>query len=123
MVTGDGRVKVLDFGLAKLTQPPALEPKRPHSPLTMGSETMEGRILALPPYMSPEQAEGKPVEAHSRYFSFGAVLYEMIAGRPAFRRDTHLATLSAVLRGRTQATRAGAEGRLRPNWSGSSCAA
>ena len=97
MVTGDGRVKVLDFGLAKLTQPAGLNPAGAVT-LTMGAETMEGRIMGTPAYMSPEQAEGKPVEAHSDIFSFGAVLYEMIAGRPAFRRDTHLATLSAVLR-------------------------
>lgn len=87
MVTGDGQVKVVDFGLAKLAEP-----------LDGGDSTASAWIAGTPAYMSPEQAEGKKVDARSDIFSFGAVLYEMLTGRVVFRRDSTSATVAAVLR-------------------------
>jgi tRNA A-37 threonylcarbamoyl transferase component Bud32/tetratricopeptide (TPR) repeat protein len=95
MVTGDGRVKVLDFGLAKLTETPPAGPE--DSTLTERQSTELGLIVGTAAYMSPEQAEGKKVDARSDIFSFGSVLYEMLTGRRAFRRDSPALTLAAIL--------------------------
>jgi Tol biopolymer transport system component/predicted Ser/Thr protein kinase len=95
MVNDDGQVKVLDFGLAKLTERPAGVEE---VTLTARPETEEGAILGTIAYMSPEQAEGRPVDSRSDIFSFGVVLYEMIAGQRPFRGDSKLSTMSAILR-------------------------
>ncbi|MCU0248439.1 MAG: serine/threonine-protein kinase [Bryobacter sp.] len=88
MVTPEGQVKLLDFGLAR----------RVHAGDGSGSTmTRTGEIMGTPAYMSPEQAEGKPLDARSDIFSFGAVLYEMLTGGRAFQGDSTMSTLAAVL--------------------------
>jgi len=91
LVTKDG-VKLLDFGLAKIS-----EAKDASVTLTLGAQTLAGTILGTAAYMSPEQAEGKPADARSDVFSFGAVLYEMLSGRRAFEGESAISTMAAVL--------------------------
>lgn len=96
MVNEHGLVKVLDFGLAKLTESvPAAEDEATR---TIRPTTEEGKIVGTVAYMSPEQAEGKKVDARSDIFSFGSVLYEMVTGRQAFHGETKASTLAAILR-------------------------
>ena len=93
LVTGKGAVKLLDFGLSKLMAESNSD----------ATQTIEGTILGTAAYMAPEQAEGKPLDERSDIFSFGAVLYEMLSGKRAFRGDSTATVLSAVLRGRSRA--------------------
>jgi tetratricopeptide (TPR) repeat protein/TolB-like protein len=94
MVTRDGRVKILDFGLAKLVAPSVDDEATTASD---SPETGPGRILGTVGYMSPEQAEGRPLDFRSDQFSCGAILYEMATGRPAFRRPSRPQTLAAIV--------------------------
>jgi Tol biopolymer transport system component/predicted Ser/Thr protein kinase len=94
MITGDGRIKVLDFGLAKLRESAQDE----ETVVPTASITEAGKILGTVSYMSPEQAEGKPLDHRSDIFSFGVVFYEMATGRRPFVGETAVSTISSILR-------------------------
>jgi serine/threonine-protein kinase len=90
-LTRDGVVKVLDFGLARTGMP-----SEPHAATV--TATRPGVVLGTVNYMSPEQVRGQPTDARSDIFSLGCVLYEMLAGRPPFARETPAETMTAILR-------------------------
>jgi TolB-like protein/cytochrome c-type biogenesis protein CcmH/NrfG len=94
MIDGSGRLKVLDFGLAKLFETDVETEK------TMGvdSDTAEGRIMGTVAYMSPEQAEGTPVDHRSDVFSLGVVLYELATGQRPFSGKNNISTISSILK-------------------------
>ena len=95
-ITPQGRVKVLDFGLAK-TLAPASSPGLPEEPTATAGPTREGTVLGTPSYMSPEQARGRGVDKRTDIWSFGCVLYEMVTGRRAFVGQTVSDTMVAIL--------------------------
>ncbi len=94
-ITRGGRVKILDFGLAKVRGPAAGDPALDTPTF---SQTAPGVVMGTVGYMSPEQVRGAASDARSDVFSFGAVLYEMLAGRRAFRGDTAVEAMAAILR-------------------------
>ena len=93
MITRDGRVKIVDFGLAKVHDVDGSTPGVP----VESTQTAEGLIVGTVPYMSPEQARGEKADFRSDQFALGVILYEMAVGAHPFRRDTAVQTLSAII--------------------------
>src|SRR6202521_616447 len=98
-VTPDGKVKVLDFGLAKAFAGDAADDDPSSPPTLSAAATMQGTILGTAAYMSPEQARGKACDKRTDIWAFGCVLYELLTGRQAFQGETTTEILAAVLRG------------------------
>jgi eukaryotic-like serine/threonine-protein kinase len=97
-LTPDGQVKVLDFGLAKALEGDVAEASISTSPTISAAATRAGMLLGTAAYMSPEQAKGRPVDRRADIWAFGCVLFEMLAGKPAFDGETITDTLAAVVR-------------------------
>ena len=106
MVDETGHVKLLDFGLAKLTEATS----QSDATRTLGAETAEGALIGTVAYMSPEQAEAKSLDPRSDQFSLGAVLYEMFTGKRAFAGESTISTLAAILRAEPEPMRNLAQG-------------
>jgi eukaryotic-like serine/threonine-protein kinase len=103
MVTRDGRVKILDFGLARALPSAGASGKIPNAETialsaTMDYRTVPGMVLGTAAYMSPEQARGEEADYRSDQFSFGLIVYEMLAGKQAFARDSAVETMAAIVR-------------------------
>jgi eukaryotic-like serine/threonine-protein kinase len=108
MVSKDGFVKILDFGLAKLIETDSGEVSA--MPTMAQPETRPGTVMGTVAYMSPEQASGEPVDYRSDQFSLGSVVYEMLTGKKAFQRKTAVETMSAIIREEPEPV-----GKLRPD--------
>jgi serine/threonine protein kinase len=93
-ITKDGRLKILDFGLAKLRQP---QSDSENSQLTLTKGTEAGVVMGTVGYMSPEQVRGQAADHRADIFAFGAILYEMLAGKRAFQQPTSAETMTAIL--------------------------
>ena len=99
MITGENRIKVLDFGLAKLVEDPEASDLEATAFPTQATElTAEGMVMGTAPYMSPEQVEGRAMDHRTDIFSLGIVLYEMATGKRPFAGDTSAALVSSILR-------------------------
>jgi len=98
MVTTDGRVKLLDFGLAKLVPPPPVGIGHDDLTLPRISPTEKGTVMGTADYMSPEQACGAIVDYRSDQFSIGLILYELASGKQAFHRESRAETMAAIIR-------------------------
>src|SRR5438067_1452592 len=96
-ITPDGKVKVLDFGLAKVFESETSKANLSESPTLSMAATNAGVILGTAAYMSPEQAKGRTVDQRTDIFAFGCVLYEMLSGRQAFEGDDVTEILAAVV--------------------------
>ena len=97
-VTKDGRVKILDFGLAKAVQKTGTSGPESEGATLTDAQTAAGMVMGTASYMAPEQVRGESVDARTDIFAFGAILYEMLSGHRAFRRDTSAETMTAVLK-------------------------
>src|SRR5437773_87858 len=97
MLRHDGIVKVLDFGLAKLTEPAATDFVDSEAPTTVAIKTEPGMVMGTAVYMSPEQARGLPVDARSDIFSLGVLIYEMVARRRPFEGEDRIDVLASIL--------------------------
>ena len=97
-VAKDGRLKILDFGLAKLAQKASVAAAESEGVTLTSSHTAAGVVMGTASYMAPEQVRGEPADPRTDIFAFGAVLYEMLSGKRAFRRDTPAETMTAVLK-------------------------
>src|SRR6202162_6605893 len=95
-VAKDGHLKILDFGLAKKVE--AVAPGKETSAPTGSGHTEPGTVMGTAGYMSPEQVKGLPVDHRSDIFSFGTILYELLSGKRAFKRDTNAETMAAIMR-------------------------
>ena len=97
-LTKEGRVKILDFGLAKVVQKDCGTDADSDGVTVTSAQTAAGMVMGTASYMAPEQVRGESIDARTDIFALGAVLYEMLAGHRAFRRDTSAETMTAVLK-------------------------